>query len=137
MPIYTCIVLSVVDNYVGHYYRKHDVRMTLNHYEMLPEGSSEYKVVEGLLKTVSHNPKTEEITLQPRVDGELSVNFVRHKKRETYRVDDKLLLTITAIQEYKVDKHPDPLLTLSQKHPHYEIEVAFTFHFSSQSCAID
>ena len=110
--------------------------MTLNHYEMLPEGSSEYEVVERLLKTVSHNPETEGITLQPRADGEWSVNFVRHKKREAYRVD-KLLLTITTVQEHKVNKHPKPFLTLSQKDSHYEIEVAFTFRFSSWACAID
>ena len=103
--------------------------MTLNLYEMVPEGSPEYSVVQRLLKTVSHDPEKEAITfLQSRSD-EWSVNFVRHKKREAYCITDKLLLTITAIREYKVDTYTvdkDDVLTLSpgpNDSLHYEIEV--------------
>ena len=110
-------------------FRNYDVRMTLNLYEMVPEGSPEYSVVQRLLKTVSHDPEKEAITfLQSRSD-EWSVNFVRHKKREAYCITDKLLLTITAIREYKVDTYTvdkDDVLTLSpgpNDSLHYEIEV--------------
>ena len=110
-------------------FRNYDVRMTLNLYEMVPEGSPEYSVVQQLLKTVSHDPEKEAIMfLQSRSD-EWSVNFVRHKKREAYCITDKLLLTITAIREYKVDTYTvdkDDVLTLSpgpNDSLHYEIEV--------------
>ena len=96
--------------------------MTLNMYEMVqPEQSPElYRVVDQLLKTVSYDPDNKTVSLQPKT-GNWSVNFIRHKKREAYVVDDKLLLTITAIREYK---DPPSKISLSPDHktdPHIEV----------------
>ena len=99
-------------------------------------------MVQRLLKTVSHGPEKEAIMfLQSRSD-EWSVNFVRHKKREVYCITDKLLLTITAIREYKVDTYTvdkDDVLTLSpgpNDSLHYEIEVnkIITLHTVCSYC---
>jgi hypothetical protein len=108
-------------------HRDHDIRMTLNFYEIVsPEL---YRVVQQLLREVSYDVDKQTLTLPPR-SRELSVNFIRHKKREAYCIDDKLLLTITSIEEYK-----DPLseLDLSGYHsdPHIEIE----FHNCAWECA--
>ncbi|CAI8016455.1 hypothetical protein GBAR_LOCUS10095 [Geodia barretti] len=115
-------------------HRDHDIRMTLNVYEIVqPEVSPElYRVVHQLLREVSYDVDRETLTLPPR-SRELSVNFIRHKKREAYCIDDKLLLTITSIEEYK---DPPSELDLSQSSgyhsdPHIEIE----FHNCAWECA--
>ena len=87
-------------------YRKHDVRMTLNYYEVMDQASPEYKVVQQLLGTVSlSDPDKDTITLETRTEG-WNVNFIRHKKREAYRVDDKHMVTVTAIRECQFKKEP-------------------------------
>ena len=111
--------------------------MTLNFYEIVqPEVSPElYRVVQQLLREVSYDVDREMLTLPPR-SRELSVNFIRHKKREAYCIDDKLLLTITSIEEYK-----DPLseLDLSGYHsdPHIEIEVTLLFIYTNTVLVVD
>ena len=108
-------------------FRAHDVRMSLNLYEMVTPGmSSEYRLVEQFVRTVVYDPVTETITFQPRTD-EWNVNYVRHKKREAYHVDKKLLISVTTIQEYNIDQHPSTPLSLSPKSSddlHVEIEVS-------------
>ena len=98
--------------------------MTLNFYEMVtPEVSPElYEVVQHLLRTVSYDVDEGKLTLQPRAD-EWSVNFIRHKKREAYRIDEKLLLTITSIREYQDPPGELSLSSAQHLHPHTEIEV--------------
>ena len=77
------------------------------------------------MKTLSlSDPDT--ITLKTNTD-DWSVNFIRHKKREAYNIDDKHVLTVTEIRECQledkpqnefVSMHPDCYVE-----PHTEIEV--------------
>ena len=110
-------------------YRDHDIRMTLNFYEVVrPEESPGlHRVVQHqLLRRVSYDKDKETLTLPPK-SPEISVNFIRHKKREAYCIDEKLLLTITSIKEYK---DPETELQLSSSSdPHTEIEVYQTEFF--------
>ena len=66
--------------------------------------SPEYNLVERLVKTVSlSDPEEATITLVTRTD-EWSVNFIRHKKREAYRIDDKFIVTVTDIRECQFER---------------------------------
>ena len=114
--------------------------MTLNVYEIVqPEVSPElYRVVHQLLREVSYDVDKETLTL-PQRSRELSVNFIRHKKREAYCIDDKLLLTITSIEEYK-DPPSELDLSLSSGYhsdPHIEIEVAVLFIYANAVLVVD
>ena len=106
-------------------YRDHDIQMTLNFYEMVtPEVSPQlYEVVQRVLRTVSYDVDEGKLTLQPSTD-KLSVNFIRHKKREAYRIDEKLFLTITSIREYQDPPGELSLSSAQHLHPHTEIEVS-------------
>ena len=86
--------------------RRHDMRMALNYYEVVNEDYPEYETVQQLLRTISlSDPDRATITLVPSTE-DWSVNFIRHKKRETYRLDENYLVTITAIREYQLKKTP-------------------------------
>ena len=101
------------------------MRMTLNYYEVVSQDSPEYRVVEQLLKTVSLSDG-DTISLVMATD-EWSVNFIRHKKREVYRIDDKYIATVTDIREVQLTKEePNTLVSLtkdSYSKCHTEIEV--------------
>ena len=73
--------------------------MTLNYYEVMTAGSPEYEVVEKLVRTVSlSDPEKRTITLETSTD-DWNVNFIRHKMREAYRIDDKYIVTVTCVRE--------------------------------------
>jgi hypothetical protein len=114
-------------------HRNHDVRMALSYYEVM---SKNYPIVERLLQTVSLSESDNEtITLQPKAD-EWCVNFIRHKKRETYRLDDKHLVTVNDIRECQLKsehqrKEPVPIFPDYYTAHRTEIEV----HNCSWECA--
>ena len=67
-------------------------------------GSPEYEVVEKLVRTVSlSDPEKRTISLETRTD-DWKVNFIRHKTREAYRIDDKYVVTVAAIRESQFNK---------------------------------
>ena len=101
--------------------------MTLNYYEVMTVGSPEYEVVEKLVRTVSlSDPEKRTISLETRTD-DWNVNFIRHKMREEYRINDKYMVTVTTIREYQFNE--EPFNTLVPVTPdryyktHTEIEV--------------
>ena len=89
--------------YNFHIYRNHDIRMAMSHYEVVKPGSAEHTVMEQLLKTMSVTKFDNELTLVTKTD-DWCVNFIRHKKRETYRNKYKYLVTITDAAEYQLRK---------------------------------
>ena len=87
-------------------YRVHDVRITLNYYEVVDQNAPEYEVVKRLLKTVSlPNPDEATISLVTRSEN-WNVNFIRHKKKEAFHVDEKYLVSVTHIRECQFEKEP-------------------------------
>ena len=73
--------------------------MTLNYYEVMTAGSPKYEVVEKLVRTVSlSDPEKRTISLETGTD-DWNVNFIRHKMREAYRIDDKYIVTVTCVRE--------------------------------------
>ena len=51
------------------------------------------------MRTVSlSDPEKRTITLETRTDN-WNVNFIRHKTREAYRIDDKYMVTVAAIRK--------------------------------------
>ena len=100
--------------------------MTLNYYEVINMGSPEYEVVERLVRTVSlSDPEKRTITLETRTD-DWNVNFIRHKTRETYHIDDKYMVSVTAIRECRISDEPFNTITPDRYHvTHTEIEVKY------------
>ena len=98
--------------------------MSLNYYEVVNMGSPEYEVVERLVRTVSlSDPEKRTITLETRTD-DWNVNFIRHKMRETYRIDDKYMVTVTAIRECQFNEELFNTITPDRyRKTHTEIEV--------------
>ena len=95
---------TVCKIYNLHVYRNHDIRMAMSCYEVVKPGSAEHTVMERLLKTMSLTElDNETITLVTKTD-DWCVNFIRHKKRETYCYKDKYLVTITDAAEYQLRK---------------------------------
>ena len=81
--------------------------MTLNYYEVVKPGDLLYKEVRHLVDTVSlTDPEQGTISLVPKTEA-WSVHFIRHKKRETYVMDDKYIVTISSIRECTPD-WPNP-----------------------------
>ena len=115
--------------------------MTLNCYEVLScesRKSPEYKVVEQLVNTLSlSDPDNGIISLQANAD-DWSVYVIRHKKRKTYLMDNKHILTVTVVQECKLSHQPVVELTPDlYSEPHTEIEVYnimyYAFQFSNSN----
>ena len=78
--------------------------MALSHYEVVKAESPEHAAIEQLLKTMSLSElDNETITLITKTD-DWCVNFIRHKKRETYHYKDKYLITITEVSECKLER---------------------------------
>ena len=103
-----------------HTCRNHDMRMTLNCYEVMNQHSPEYELVKRLAETVSlSDPEEATITLVTNTD-EWSVNFIRHKKRGAYRIDDKFIVTVTDIRECQFKRQP--LNTLVSVTPEFYCE---------------
>ena len=106
--------------------RDHDLRLTLNCYEVLRTDSPEYEVVAQLVETLSlSDTDNGTIRLKPNTDS-WSVYLIRHKKRSTYQlVESNNLLTVTEIREYKLEKQPlNAEVSLApDSEPHIEIEV--------------
>ena len=97
-------IITVHERFSLHTFRNHDIRMTLNYYEVMTAGSPEYEVVEKLVRTVSlSDPEKRTISLETRTD-DWNVNFIRHKTREAYRIDDKYIVTVAAIRESRFNE---------------------------------
>ena len=81
------------------YCRKHDIRVTLNHYEMVKPDHRLYRTVNNLIRTLTlSSPDDCTIGLVPRTEN-WNVHFIRHKKRHTYVLEDKYMVTISLIRE--------------------------------------
>ena len=121
-----CHVYSVYEKFLLHAFRSHDIRMTLNYCEVMNKESPEYEVIERLVKTVSlSDPEKRTITLETRTD-DWSVNFIRHKMREAYRIDDKYMVTVNTIRECQFNEEPFNTLvpiTPDRYKTHTEMEV--------------
>ena len=114
--------------------------MTLNYYEVMTVGSPEYEVVEKLVRTVSlSDPEKRTITLETRTD-DWNVNFIRHKTREAYRIDDKYIVTVTAIRESQFNEQLSNTyvsVTPDLYHKtHTEIEVKNRVSTNTCTCCI-
>ena len=122
---YTTCNLTVHKDFL-YTFRNHDMRMTLNYYEVVNRGSPEYEVVERLVRTVSLSDPEKTIILETRTH-DWNVNFIRHKTRETYRIDDKYMVTVTALRECQFSDEPFntlvPVTPDRYRKTHTEIEV--------------
>ena len=64
----------------------------------------------------------------PRADDWV-INFIRHKKRETFFIEGKFMVTVTTVKEHDVnwkEMHPDvPTVVKPEDYnePHMEVEV--------------
>ena len=112
-------------------YRVHDVRIALDYYEVVDQKAPEYEVVKSLLETVSlSNPDKATITLVTRSE-DWNVNFIRHKKKEAFRVDDKHLVSVTNIRECQFEKESlDECVSITPDRyydEHIEVEVKLEY----------
>ena len=104
--------------------RQHDLRLSLNRYETVPKVD---ETVQKVLSTVKMcDPET--LQLVPRADDWV-VNFIRHKKRETFFIEGKYMVTVTTVKEHDVNwKEMRPGDSINVKpedynEPHMEVEV--------------
>ena len=77
--------------------------MSLSYHKVVQTGSTEHAVVEKLVKTVSLSELDETIILVTKTD-DWCVNFIRHKKRETYHHKNKYLVNVTDVAECQLRK---------------------------------
>ena len=103
--------------------------MTLNHYEVVKPEHPQYNTVNRLIRTLTlSSPDDCTITFVPKTE-EWNVDFIRHKKRCTYVLDDKYMVTVSSIRECKVDwprARSDEILDVTPDlydETHTEIEV--------------
>ena len=107
-------------------YREHDVRISLNRLEIVPETHPLYGVAHRLFQSLRiAKPGTLEFI--PCAD-DWNVEFIRHKKRTAYVIDDECMVTITAIQEYRTDWEKLPkgkavTVNFNDFPEHIEVEV--------------
>ena len=111
------------------YCRKHDIRMVLKHYEVVKPDHLLYRTVNNLIRTLTlSNPNDSTISFVPRTEN-WNVHFIRHKKRHTYVLEDKYMVTISLIRECVLDwpraKSDEPLDVTPDlyKKSHTEVEV--------------
>ena len=107
-------------------YRQHDIRICLSRLQIMPPTD---KIISELLKTLTFlEPGT--LTLIPCTD-DWTVEFIRYKKRTAYIIDDKYMVTVTAVQEYRTawEKLPnlESVTVKFEDNPelteHFEVEV--------------
>ena len=92
-------------------------------------------MVEQLVNTLSlSDPDNGSISLQTNAD-DWSVYVIRHKKRKTYLMDNKYILTVTVVQECKLSHQPlNTVVELTPdfySEPHTEIEV-YSMYYALQ-----
>ena len=92
--------LSHIDCFLS---RNHDIRMTLNHYEVLKPDDQLYHTVNRLTDTLTLS-NTDDCTIKfvPRTK-DWNVHFIRHKQRHSYILDDMYTITISQVREYVPD----------------------------------
>ena len=106
-------------------HRQHDVRMSLNQLRVVSPSHPLSGVTQRMLTEVSFSePGT--LRLIP-CTKEWNVNFIRHKKRTSYVLDEKYITTVSSVDEYTVDmKHPKwkPITIKPEDYSnHTEVEV--------------
>jgi hypothetical protein len=116
-------------------HRNHDIRMTLNYYEVMTAGSPEYEVVEKLVRTVSlSDPEKRTISLETRTD-DWNVNFIRHKTREAYRIDDKYIVTVTCVRECQFNEQLSNTYVSVTPDLYHKTHTEIEFHNLTWECA--
>lgn len=79
--------------------------MTLNHYEVVKPDHPQYSTVNHLIHTLTlSNPDDCTITFVSMTENS-NVHFIRHKKRHTYTLEDKYMITVSLIRECPLDWH--------------------------------
>ena len=86
-----------------------------------------YSTVDRLLQNLTI-PKPGLLEFTPCTD-DWTVEFIRHKKRTAYVIDNKCMVTITAIQEYRTDwekllKGQAVTVNFNDISEHFEVEVS-------------
>ena len=112
--------------------RLHDVRIALNYYEVVDEDAPEYEMMKSLLETISlSNPDEATISLVTRSE-DWNVNFIRHKKKEAFFLDDKHLVSVTNIRECQFEKElSDEYVSITSDRycdEHIEVEVKLEYN---------
>ena len=87
------------------------------------------------MKTLSLSDPNEGIISLLARTQDWNVNFIRHKKRESYRIDDKHIVTVTDIRECQLkDQQQDELVSINSdlySKNHTELEVNHACRYSS------
>ena len=83
------------------YYRQHDVRIGLHHYQCVQDGDRLYDFVKEMLGKISFLSRNK-VMIHPK-KFHWKVNLIQHKKRLTYLLDDKFALTIADVSEHTFD----------------------------------
>ena len=105
--------------------------MSLGYYEVVKDDSEEHAVVEKVLKTTSlAEGDKDTIKLITKTD-DWCVNFIRHKKRETYCHGDKYQVTLTEVSEFQLERErqqstPVHIYPDNYRKSHFECEVSFS-----------
>jgi len=105
--------------------RKHDIRLGLNRFESVPKRDS---TIQKLLRTITM-PNPETLAFIPHTD-EWVIDFIRHKRRETFFLDEKYMVTVTEVKECQIKWMPcDERIFIGPKDydkPHMEVEVNYS-----------
>ena len=109
------------------YYRGHDVRIGLNHYQCVQDGDRLYGFVKEMLGTISF-PSCHKVKIQPKT-SRWSIHHIRHKKMLTYPLDNKFALTIADVYEHPFDvktarESVEFDMRMETKATHAEVEVS-------------
>lgn len=101
---------------------------------MVDENAPEYEVVKRLVESISlTNPDEATISILIRSE-DWNVNFIRHKKKEAFRVDDRHLVTVTNVRECQLEKESSDERSITPgfyREKHIEVEVKIIYMYSA------
>ncbi len=107
------------------HFRQHDVRMSLNQFQVVKEGNPLFGVAQRMLKTLRFfEPGMLHFLARTH---EWSVNYIRKKSRTSYIIDGKYITTISAVREHIVksqsQQQGEYTVNLQECREHFEVEV--------------
>ena len=105
-------------------FRQHDMRISLSCFGTVPLADPQLSVVQEVLKTLTFS-KSESFTVIPFTTN-WTIHFIRYKKKRSYILDEKYLITVTSIKNTKPNQILEGqqiTIDLGDVPEHTEVEV--------------